>query len=145
MRPDVPTVVVICGPPCSGKTTIARQLQTELAGFAYFEMDEIRLSIWPGIHTPEVRLKAYGHMHEKGGSALRDGAPGVILVATYQPSEQRRALRRRADAASARLVLFECSVAADMAAERFRQRSGNHAATDLWAERVWDLAPILFS
>lgn len=138
----MPTVVVICGPPCSGKTGIARRLrqEPEFASFVYLEMDELRLSLWPSSHTPEDRAKAYARMHDLASEALRTGAPGAILVATYQPSRQRRAVRTMADGLPARIVVFECAVSPDKAVESFHARSEAHAATDLYAERVWDLA-----
>ncbi|MCK4857306.1 MAG: AAA family ATPase [candidate division Zixibacteria bacterium] len=154
MSATVPTVVVICGPPCSGKTTISRGLKErpEFVAFSYFEMDELRLSFWPGSHTPQDRAKAYALMYELAAKAVHAGSPGVILDATFQPSQQRHAVRTLADALAAKMVVFECAVKPDVAVQRFCERiethattdlspeKETHAATDLSPEKVWDLA-----
>jgi predicted kinase len=135
-------IIAFCGPPCSGKTETARALKEspEFSSWALFEMDELRLAFWPLSHTREDRADAYARMHELAADALRKGAPGVILVATYQPSEQRHALRALADGLPAPLLIFECKVHPLEAVSRFKQRSPKHAGTDLSSEKVWDLA-----
>lgn len=140
--PPPPTCVILCGPPCSGKTTIARGLadRPSLASFAYFEMDELRLALFPGSNTPEDRAKAYARMHDLAADAIRAGGRGAILVATYQPSQQRHAVRAMAEGLPARLLVFECKVSPSDAVQRFYGRNERHAATDLSPERVWDLA-----
>lgn len=63
----------------------------------------------------------------------------MILDATYQPAQQRHAVRALADGLAATLMVFKCKVLAEEAVCRFKRRNG-HAATDLSAERVRDLA-----
>jgi predicted kinase len=138
----MPVIAVFCGPPCSGKTDISRMVQksTTCAGWARFAMDELRLAHWPFSLSAQTRADAYGLMHQSADGAIRGGAVGVILDATYQPSQQRHALRALADGLSATLIVFECQVSPDDAVERFNKRGADHAATDLSAEKVWDLA-----
>ncbi len=139
---NLPVLIVICGPPCSGKSTVSRQLhvRTEFSSFARFDMDELRLSVWPISNTAEDRANAYGRMHELAAEAIQQGAPGAILVATYQPMQQRRAVQVLADRLPARLMIFECGISENEAVNRFNNRELTHAADDLSAEKVWDLA-----
>ena len=138
----LPTIVVVCGPPCSGKSECSRMLlqQRQFAGWIRLEMDELRLALWPFSHTEQDRANAYARMHELAAEALRNGAPGVVLDATYQPSQQRHAVRALAEGTPANLIIFECKVSADEAVSRFEKRESHHAGIDLSAERVWDLA-----
>jgi len=137
-----PIIVVLCGPPCSGKTTISKRLRDELwlMPFPRYSMDDLRLSLAPNSHTAEDRANAYLRMHELAAEALRGGAPGVILDATYQPAQQRHALQVLADRSVAELIIFECKVDPDVAVARFLSRGEAHAGIDLSPQRVWDLA-----
>ena len=139
----MPVIVVLCGPPCSGKSAVAESLvrdHPEFEAFAHVEMDQVRLAFIPESHTPEDRNLAYEKMHDLAAEALLHGRPGAILVATYQPTQHRRAVQVLADSLSATLLVFECKAHADDAVKRFNARPATHAAVDLSAEKVWDLA-----
>lgn len=135
------SIVVMCGPPCSGKTTLSTKLSElfPMGTFPRFEMDQIRISLNLA-NTAENRARAYAHMHDLAADALRRGTNGVILDATYQPPQQRRAIEVLSARTGASVCIFECKVDPKIAVDRFLKRSDTHAADDLSPEAVWDSA-----
>jgi predicted kinase len=138
---SAPAVVVICGPPCSGKSTIAESIAPDVsARYVRFEMDQIQRDLATGSVSPDARRQAYEHMHSLAAQSLREGARAVVLDATYQPHDQRRAVQALAARFGARVLVFECKIAAEEAVRRFLSRPDCHPATDLYPQRVRDLA-----
>lgn len=136
-----PAILVVCGPPCSGKSFVSRVLGADPAFelFCSLEMDDVRVAL--GLpNSSEDRGRAYARMHELAAEALRRGAPGVILNATYQPGIQRRAVQVLAAQMGADVYLFECQVDPREAVARFLGRTEAHAADDLSAWKVFDLS-----
>jgi len=131
-----PAIIVVSGPPCSGKTTIADKLSTCL-GFIHLEMDALRIRLLPeSDHKETDRDIAYRAMHLIAELLLRV-QKGVVLDATYTRRMQRLELRDLATRTGANLYLIQCSASSTHAVARFLQRCpGKHAAIDLTPVKV---------
>lgn len=132
-----PRLLVLSGPPCSGKSTLAKKFE-ERHGGLLLEMDEIRKEVFPsGEQTKRERNLAYRAMFREARRALLEGkADPIILVATFAPIEHRQELVAIADASAAEVFLVECLVPPEEAVRRFRQGREGHAAIDLTEARV---------
>jgi predicted kinase len=134
-----PGLVVIAGPPCSGKSTLGRALARRF-DCLHLEMDAIRAATFPiADHGKAVRRKAYATMHATAETLLRCGW-SIILDATYGPSEERSAVERLSARTRADLFLVECFVSSATALDRYSRRDARHPAVDLDADRVIQLA-----
>lgn len=132
-------IVVFCGPPLSGKSTLAALYACE-AGVPVLEMDSIRLRILPESQQSKAdRNISYRCMHYTTERLILCGVREVALVATYGPWEHRRDLIEMAARCGAKLYVIQCSVEAESAADRFAARPLGHAAVDLNPQRVRDL------
>jgi predicted kinase len=128
---ETPAFVVVCGPPCSGKSTIAGCLAGELAA-VHLETDAIRVRLLPDSeHQKEHRDIAYRALHYFAELLIRL-QPVVVLDATYVRAIQRRELKSLLDRTGARLYIVQCSANADVLLARLKAREpGRHAAVDL--------------
>ncbi len=134
-----PRLIAISGPPCSGKSTLARELQ-QRTGIVHLELDDLRSKLLPGAKQDQhERDIAYRAMHLIGEHLVRAGHP-VILDATYVRHVQREALRHLADATDVPLRVIQCRISAELAVRRFQERAVGHHAVDLTEDRVRDLA-----
>jgi len=124
------SLIVIAGPPCSGKSTLADELSRRL-NIASLSMDGVRRRILPGAaHTRADREVAYRAMHLAAECVLRSGGC-IILDAPYGHAEDRRDLFSVAEVSRARLLLVELKVSPEMAAERLRNRGPDPERPDL--------------
>jgi predicted kinase len=130
-------VLVLSGPPCSGKSTVGRLLAGgSLAGrrTTYVEVDALFSLLLPTSDRSRAdRMLAYDAAHHLA-LMLLERESTVILECTYARSEQRLSLvemLRNAPDAPLRVVEFCCT--ADQAVERFRHR---REGTDLDEEAV---------
>lgn len=133
---DGPGVLVLTGPPCAGKSEVARALAAEPNGDSriFIEVDSLFLLLLPdsdrGRHD---RMLAYDAAHVLARLLLERGYTPV-LECTYARREQRASLLEAlADLPSAPLWVVELSVTPDEAVERFRRRL---QATDLDEESL---------
>src|ERR1035441_8588572 len=137
--PDQPRVIVLSGPPCSLKSTIAKSVAKELR-ISHIAVDDIRKWLMREAgQTPEARSRAYDSMHAIAATLLK-GHHSVVLDATYTPIIRRREVERLVLEQGGQLYVIQCRVAADEAALRFRNRPANHPGDDLFEERVAYLA-----
>lgn len=128
-----PVVIVLAGPPCSLKSTLAAWLAPVIGG-VHIELDALLQAILPhSSYCLEDRLLAYAIMARTARPVL-DRGRSPILDCTYS----RRICRQQvveSIKADDRLVVMEMSVTPAVAVQRFAERRG-HAARDLSAERV---------
>lgn len=132
-------IVVFCGPPLSGKTTLARGLSGVL-GAAHLQMDEFRKRLLPSSrHNRRDIDVAYRAMHY-ASELLALRGHHVIVESSYGRVAQRRDLETVAETAKAAHYVVQCKVSQRVAVERFRERTAQHPAVDLNEERVALLA-----
>jgi predicted kinase len=128
LYPDpVHRIVLVSGPPASGKTTIARPL-AEALGYALLTKDDIKESLFTSLKGPPDDLV---YSRQIGSAAmdllwvLAAHCPEVVLEANFRTGsacerEQVTALLGRP---GARLVEVHCRIPLDEAARRFAQRA----------------------
>lgn len=132
-------LVVFCGPPCAGKSTLAAQLSAGLE-IEHLSMDRVRKQLIPASdHQQEDIDVAYRAMHFAARLLLERGHD-VIIDGTYGRYQQRRELEGVAEATQVPLFLIQCQVSPQTAVGRFKQRAESHPAIDLTDERVALLA-----
>ena len=135
MTEERPHLIVFCGPPCSGKTTLAAKLHAE-TGLPYLAIDSILPRILPGTtFKQEDRDLAYRVLAFATEQLLAAGR-GVIVDANFARPPHLENLEVIASNCKARLCLVECKADVAIAIERFRERGGQHPAVDLDEERV---------
>ena len=129
-------LIVLTGPPCSGKSTLAGQLAAILEALV-LDIDQIRESVIPGSQqSQEDRDIAYRCMHLISQKLLEAGANTVILTATYSRRNPRQWLRSLADSMSVQVCVLACQVSPEIAIARFRSRKPGHPAVDLTEDSV---------
>jgi predicted kinase len=124
-------VVLVSGVPGAGKSTIARPLAAEL-GFALLGKDTIKEVLADAL---EIGALEIGALEISAGASRRLGAaamelmwalaadmPAVVLDANFWVDDER--LPGRVRALSARPVEVHCTCPAELAAQRYRDRSG---------------------
>jgi predicted kinase len=141
-----PALIVVCGLPSSGKSTIAQAL-ADRSGFAVFNSDVIRkrrAGIAPtaragagwnqGIYSREFTDATYQALAEAAAQALRSG-DGVIIDATYRDTAERMRLRAIAREAAAPIVFVECAVTDEQAKQRLFARARH---SDAVSDATWE-------
>src|SRR5205809_6391271 len=100
-------LVILCGPPCTGKSAIGADLQTRF-GFIHLEVDAIRQRILPDSdQNIEDRNTAYRTMHLIAELLLRQGAT-VGVDATYNRQLHRRELPSIVKTVGTSAALIQC-------------------------------------
>ncbi|MEU8185384.1 AAA family ATPase [Micromonospora sp. NPDC049044] len=123
-------IVVLSGPPCSGKTTARQVLAKERAysGRVHLEVDSLFDLLFPeSDRNRDDRMHAYAGAHLLA-RMLVDRGETVLLECTYARRDQRASLVEALAGSAAPLWVVEFLVTPDDAASRFRER---HQATDL--------------
>jgi chloramphenicol 3-O-phosphotransferase len=130
--------LVLSGPPCSGKSEIAKALVT--GSLIHIEIDEVFNLLLPNSdRNPNDRMLAY-----KAGSLLArlvfEAERMPVIECTYAWQHQRASLVEAfADARAAPLWIVEVYVSPENALRRFQQ-SATHKATDLTEWKVRERA-----
>ncbi len=118
-------VLVLSGPPCTGKSSVARRLAAGApsSGRVLLEVDTLFSLLLPGSdRNQRDRMLAYGVGHACARTLVERGVT-VILECTYSRAEQRASLATAVwDLAAAPLRVVEFRVAPDEAVRRFRER-----------------------
>jgi predicted kinase len=125
-------IVVLSGPPCSGKTTAGELLAEERTSSGYgrihLEVDTLFELLFPESNrNRDDRMHAYDGAHLLARMFV-DRGETVVLECTYARRDQRASLLEASAGSSAPPWVVEFFVTPDEAARRFRER---HQATDL--------------
>jgi Uncharacterized protein conserved in bacteria len=127
-------LVLIGGPPATGKTTLANavarrlhwpvlhsdEVRKELAGIAATTHE--RTALDTGIYTPAWDARTYAALAERAREHLERGR-GVVLDASWNDQEQRGRASRLAGATSSELIAFRCAAPHDVSATRAAARA----------------------
>jgi aminoglycoside phosphotransferase family enzyme/predicted kinase len=131
-----PALLVACGLPCSGKSTLARGLAAD--GFARISSDETRKSLaawlsppdtWEGGHEGglygrEWTDRTYRACFEQAEALLRQGRR-VVLDASFHEESRRREALELAGRLGVAAVAFECRASDPVADARMAARRGD--------------------
>ena len=129
-------LIVLTGPPCSGKSTLAEQLGA-IFGAIVLDIDHIRQIVIPNSRqSEEDRNIAYRCMHLVSEKLLEVGTNTILLTATYSRRNPRQLLHSLADSKSAQVCVLACHVSPEIAIARFRSRQPGHPAIDLTEDLV---------
>lgn len=125
-------ICVLSGPPCSGKSTVAKVLAAAPPGSrsrrVHIEVDALFDLLFPDSDRGrDDRMFAYDAAHLLARQVLERGE-SVMLECTYARREQRASLVSALRDTSAPLWVVEFFVSPDEAVRRFRNR---HQDTDL--------------
>lgn len=128
-------LIVLAGPPCSGKSTLAAELARRHA-LPHLSMDATRRRIMPAAaHTRADREVAYRAMHFAAELLVQAGV-AAILDAPYGHPEDRAELARIRESTAAGLRWIECRVSPETAVRRFLERGPDPIRLDLTPELV---------
>jgi aminoglycoside phosphotransferase family enzyme/predicted kinase len=127
-------LILVGGPPGSGKTTLADALADRL-GVAVLSSDRVRKELagvgpresaaapyGEGIYRPEWTERTYGELLKRAETLMGLGET-VILDASWTDPAHRAAAAAAARRAHADLIAFRCAVPAHVAAERVATRA----------------------
>ncbi|MFB6068913.1 MAG: AAA family ATPase [Halobacterium sp.] len=124
-----PYLVVVCGLPGVGKTTVSEHARDALDGDLY-RTDVVRKELFPDPdYTPEEREAVYAELFERAAATLRDGR-SVVLDGTFKNREHRGQARRTAQAVGVPLSLVKVACDEDVVRERIRARTGDASDAD---------------
>jgi predicted kinase len=133
MEPHRPSLIVICGAPASGKTTLARRLATDLR-LPLLEKDVIKESLAGTIPTPDrdasrVIGRASTRLLLDLAQATLGRGVDVAIECNFDRRFAEEDLRRLA--AVGRIVVVQCDADASVIERRYRERAARgerHAA-----------------
>lgn len=127
-------LVVFGGPPCSGKSTVAKIL-----GWPHVEMDAVRERVLPeAAHTREDRSAAYRAMLMMAEKML--GLTDVVVVdGGFGHVEDRLNCEAVCARAKAKLFVVEFTVPLGTALARNAERRASHPGLDLDDARVMEI------
>lgn len=124
LRAGEPVLVVVGGAPGTGKTTLAGALADRL-GAVLLGTDSVRRELGdaPGgdRYTPEAKAAAYRALLGRARLALAHGE-SVVADATWGDDVYRSDAAQTAASTASRLVLLECRLAPEIAAQRAQAR-----------------------
>lgn len=138
-------IVLVSGPPASGKTTIARPL-AEALGFALLTKDDIKESLFTSMNGEPGDVTFSRRLSEAAMDllwTLAPHCPQVVLEANFR-TQSARERSQAADLISlpgTRLVEVFCRIPLDEAARRFAQRARDerhpaHALREMTVEQL---------
>jgi len=136
-----PTLLVVCGMPASGKSTIARELAKTL-GVKIFSSDVMRKELFSLQPSERVDVSFEQGIYSKGGTSLTYGkllllaqdeigkGCSVILDATYSSRHQRGEVLRLSRDMDVNIIFVECVCSEAVLKDRLLKREGTSSVSD---------------
>ncbi len=147
LRFSRPTLWIFCGLPATGKSSLAREVQSIL-DIPWLQSDKIRrleLSKTPevtaygqGIYRPESRDLIYQRLLEEAARYLENGS-SAIVDATFSRSVWREHALRIANECESDIIFVECRCSEDQIVQRLRQREITQGLSDARLEHLPDM------
>ncbi len=152
LRAGAVTLVLVGGPPGTGKSTLAGAIADRL-GYTLLSSDRIRKELagiapeqrasspfGEGIYSEEWTSRAYREMLSRAQRLLQHAEP-VILDASWIDASQRKAAERVAQQTHSDLVALRCTALPQVTAERLARRmdgisDADHAIAEAMAARM---------
>lgn len=143
-----PALVVVTGHPASGKSSAARHLGAEL-GIVVLSKDAIKERLFDVLGTGDtdwshkLGLASIFVLQDQAEAVLAGGA-SVIVEAPFDPDLASKELGELAERTGARCIRVVIQAAADVLAERYRERFGSgdrHPGHDVHLLGVEDFGP----
>ncbi|WP_115864844.1 AAA family ATPase [Halorussus litoreus] len=128
-RATTPTMVVVCGLPGVGKTTVAEDVAERVDG-RLLRTDVVRKDLFPDPeYTDEESQRVYAELFERTRETIRNGK-NVVLDGTFREAENRERAVDLSESLDAgfRLVKVEC--AESVVRERIRRRENDASDAD---------------
>lgn len=135
LREGVVNLVLVGGPPGTGKTTLAGDIADDL-GMVVLSSDRLRkemagldplasaaASFGHGLYAPEWTERTYAELLDRAARLLARGE-SVVLDASWSDPSRRRAAEELAERSVAALVSLRCSLDPKTADSRIRARRG---------------------
>jgi predicted kinase len=114
-------LIMICGLPATGKTTLAKALSEKL-GAVHVSSDTVRMSMLEEReYTKEEKRMVYRAMFEKAEKNLKEGK-NVVLDATFYKKELRENAEAVAEKAKTGFFIVECVTHEELLKERIFKR-----------------------
>ena len=146
-RRSPPAVVVMCGLPATGKSTVAGTLAGRI-GAAYLSSDVVRKELAgldprarsgeefrEGLYAPEMTERTYGELRRRTGEHLSRGRP-VVLDAMHGRAAERAAVRALAAEHAAPHLVAELRLDDAEARARIAAREGDPLRT---SDATWQV------
>ena len=137
-------ILLVTGPPASGKTFVARLLAERL-GLALIEKDAIKETLYDTMGTGEgaweqrLGRATYALIHWAVEVHLKAGRP-VIVEANFAPGDARPAFQTLAERHPLRALEFHCTASEEVLLERYAARAGSRHPGHLDRQRLPEVA-----
>lgn len=126
-------LIVVCGLPGVGKTSVARRI-TDRTGGTLLRTDVVRKELHPDpSYTADETESVYDELFDRARALAADGP--VVLDGTFREARHRSRAKRAAEAVGSefRLVKVECEEA--VVRERIAARTGDESDADFEIHR----------
>jgi len=128
-RATTPTVVVVCGLPGVGKTTVAEDVADRVDG-RVVRTDVVRKDLFPDPeYTPEESRQVYAELFDRARETVERGQ-SVVLDGTFKDADLRDRAVELSESLDAEFRLVKVECAEDVVRERIRSREGDESDAD---------------